>query len=343
MRRCGICGESFSEKSGHFTRHLKRAHDISLEEYVVRFVHGGAPPKCKCGLCEERPVFYRGAFREYAKGHRSFSWREAQYKRLHGAPTCRCCGSEVKFRRGEPLKFCSYRCSGKHAGFSLDQTQRAVRRTVEERYGVSNVSELPEVRAKISAALTGRERSPISDEVRENHSKASKKMWQDAAYRLKVIAGVQEAVNRPGVREARSLRMKRRWADPTYRAGMLMEMAQRPNRVSGLHRKVRDYLNLEELGFESEVVVGRYIVDEVHRKSRVILEVYGDYVHANPKLYSAEDVISLRGRSNSYTAAEKWAYDASRLKYLRALGYTVVVVWETDDWSQVVLPEGLFS
>ncbi len=99
--------------------------------------------------------------------------------------------------------------------------------------------------------------------------------------------------------------------------------------LSALHRKVRDALCLDALGFEPEQRVGPFRCDDVHHAKRIVVEVHGDYVHANPAKHKASDVIRLERAT--YTAREKWADDASRTARLEALGYRVLVVWESDD------------
>jgi len=59
-----------------------------------------------------------------------------------------------------------------------------------------------------------------------------------------------------------------------------------------------------------------------------VIEVNGDYVHANPKIYSADDIIRLRG--NSYKASYKWQKDREKIDWLLSQGYTVTVIWESD-------------
>ena len=75
--------------------------------------------------------------------------------------------------------------------------------------------------------------------------------------------------------------------------------------------------------------MGAYFADELNEKKKVIVEINGDYVHANPKLYEAKFNVRLRGQS--FLAEEKWAADAKRSENLRRMGYTVIVVWESDD------------
>jgi very-short-patch-repair endonuclease len=98
--------------------------------------------------------------------------------------------------------------------------------------------------------------------------------------------------------------------------------------LSALHRRTREALNLDALGFVPEQFVAGYRVDDLNRAAKIIVEVNGDYVHANPAKYKATDRIVME--FNRYTAAEKWAADALRTERLRAAGYRVLVAWESD-------------
>ena len=61
MITCELCNvEIYDNSGGQFTNHIKKFHDMTLEDYVIQFQLHGIPPRCACGLCEERPVFKRG-------------------------------------------------------------------------------------------------------------------------------------------------------------------------------------------------------------------------------------------------------------------------------------------
>lgn len=56
-----------------------------------------------------------------------------------------------------------------------------------------------------------------------------------------------------------------------------------------------------------------------------IIEFFGDYWHADPRLYSAESVM-IGGK----LASELWIRDERKIADLRTKGYNVLVVWEQD-------------
>ena len=59
-----------------------------------------------------------------------------------------------------------------------------------------------------------------------------------------------------------------------------------------------------------------------------IIEVNGDFWHANPKKYGATSVLSFPGEKK--LAEDIWKKDEQRLKDIASLGYSVCIIWEDD-------------
>jgi G:T-mismatch repair DNA endonuclease (very short patch repair protein) len=66
-----------------------------------------------------------------------------------------------------------------------------------------------------------------------------------------------------------------------------------------------------------------YIAD-----TNTLVEVNGDFFHANPCYYEAKDIVPLP--SGPTEAEEIWARDKRKLDYAKELGYNVVVIWERE-------------
>lgn len=304
-----------------------------LEDYVVLVEYSGQAPVCCCGLCAERPVFYRGKFKRYAAGHDTFEKRKELYTLKYGTPTCLTCKSSVGFHRGKPKKYCSFTCQGKQNGFSKPEIQSAIRKVVRERYGVDNISKLPNIQVKISQANIGRI-VVVSDETRRKHSINSKKMWADPDTKECLKAAIKQGTNTPEERERRSKFQKDRMNNPEYVEKLFGTCW---GKLSKLHQRFRIELELDKLGFVSEQIIGNRLVDELHPERKIVIEINGDYIHANPKRFKAEDIIRIPGEA--YTAQEKWKRDQCKLEYLRNKGYRVYVVWESDvleHWKELL-------
>jgi Mn-dependent DtxR family transcriptional regulator len=100
------------------------------------------------------------------------------------------------------------------------------------------------------------------------------------------------------------------------------------NRQSNISTTFLDYAGVPNDDKHREVKIGRYHVDGLVGKT--IFEFYGDFFHANPQHYEPNDKIF------GFNAKEKWKRDQERTEFLKSLGYTVVVVWESD-WRKYQL------
>ena len=88
--------------------------------------------------------------------------------------------------------------------------------------------------------------------------------------------------------------MKDRWNCENGRNDLLDKLLKGlKNRLSKLHQKIKNELQLYKIGFVSEQRVDRYLVDELNENKKIIIEINGDYIHANPKIYKLDDIIRL--------------------------------------------------
>lgn len=83
---------------------------------------------------------------------------------------------------------------------------------------------------------------------------------------------------------------------------------------------------------ESEYLVPqtKYHVDGYCKESNTIFEFYGDYWHGNPKKYNLNDVNKI----NNKTFGDLYKKTIERENELKALGYNIVSMWETD-WNKI--------
>lgn len=111
-------------------------------------------------------------------------------------------------------------------------------------------------------------------------------------------------------------------------------MACEKRTVSKLELSVKE--DLAKFGFlhSSERAlkfIGPYIPDYINFTDRVVLEIHGDYWHANPVRYVADDSVYFdENIQRKLTAAEIWEKDAQRSKFYRERGWHVCVLWEAD-------------
>lgn len=95
-------------------------------------------------------------------------------------------------------------------------------------------------------------------------------------------------------------------------------LANQKNKPSGLERKLWGILDGLGVTFEKQVEIKRSFLVDV-RIGSLIIEADGDWWHGHPRFEPLNE-----------RQAQQKARDASRDTYLRACGYTVERIWESD-------------
>ena len=173
------------------------------------------------------------------------------------------------------------------------------------RAGDNNPSKRQDVRAKISNSLKGKPCWWLKGTKRPNHSSLMK------------------------------IKMKEVWKNYSddMRAKQINHLMRigRPGRISKLHLNFKKELCKNNiLGFKSEVHIKslNISVDELNTKTNTIIEIFGDYWHANPEIYESFNTFNFN--NTIITASDIWKKDKLRISKLENLGYTVIVIWEKD-------------
>lgn len=327
MIECHLCRKQFhNNKGGQLTNHLRDQHSLSLADHFVATELSGIEPKCACGCCDERPAFVRGAFLTYAPFHNSHKVRAQLFFQKFGCPKCRACDHEVGFTRGLPKPFCSQKCALKGKSFDDPFVQQKITAIIRERYGVDNIFQRKDIVEKIKLRNKNRTYEPFSVAHKKKIGEGTKQRWSDPSYRLRTSLAIKVATNSESEKLRRSEKMSKQMQDPEFQA---LVWNSHKNRLTKLHQRIRKELNLEMLGFVSEQRVGCYWVDELCIERKIIVEINGDYSHANPKLFHSDALIRFPGQS--FLAREKWEQDKRRTNNLIRKGYQVLIIWESDD------------
>ncbi len=95
---------------------------------------------------------------------------------------------------------------------------------------------------------------------------------------------------------------------------------------------IKDFLNgLKESTFihneKRDFQISYYFPDFVDEKNKLIIEVYGDFWHANPEIYKADDLIY---KSKNIKATDIWDKNERRINTLKKYGYKILILWEKD-------------
>ncbi len=102
------------------------------------------------------------------------------------------------------------------------------------------------------------------------------------------------------------------------------------SRFSNLHKEVFEFVQAQHPGVELEFKIA---FPEGHRSydirvGKKLIEVQGDYWHANPKKYSADKLVEWS--MGTMTAQQVWDRDRFKAELAMQNGFELLVVWESD-------------
>ena len=139
------------------------------------------------------------------------------------------------------------------------------------------------------------------------------KIWKDRQDRW------QATLNAKSDEEKREINRKK-----LYKSGI----------VSSIEKLLRELLEKEtNLNLHFQLTLQRtdeptkhFIYDIIHENK--IIEFNGDFWHANPNKYKADDLVNIP--RNPTLAKEIWEYDQLKHNLAKQNGYEIFVVWESD-------------
>jgi G:T-mismatch repair DNA endonuclease (very short patch repair protein) len=176
--------------------------------------------------------------------------------------------------------------------------------------------------------------------IKIKNSQISKNLWKNKIYRDKIIKGVSKP-RISSFKNEQSIRIKQWYKDNPVQKD-IRSKAMRKNWKNGIITKnnfscnestleknfISDLRNKTGLDIIKKTIKGEkrwFFPDMLDKGAKTIIEYYGDFWHANPEKYSADQIVT---RNN--TAQQIWDKDEKRISALKELGYDVIIVWQSD-------------
>jgi len=175
---------------------------------------------------------------------------------------------------------------------------------------------------------------------KKNRSDATKKLWQNPEYRRKVIKAVSkprrdgfkkeqsERITRwyqdnPSQRKIRSRAMKKSWVDGRIEPNINSINESKMERE--LRNKIIELFPNRNVRKSTIRIDERWFYPDIRIDKNIIIEFYGDYWHANPKMFKAEDIVH-----HNLTAKQIWDNDKKRINILKNNGFNVSIIWQKE-------------
>lgn len=193
--------------------------------------------------------------------------------------------------------------------------------TVKERYGVDNVFQVGEIKSRI-----------YSDDIyllrygmtrKELRSKTAKEVWQRLSDDEKQI-----------------------WLNNSiHKESSLKNLNKRTFNQSSYEIKILNILSQSPFSFKPQFIIRKsrlnfYSYDFIIYDLNLLLEINGDYWHANPSKYKANDLIQYPG--HQLLASEVWKKDTDKKNLAISNGYNIIYIW-SDDISNINNLDDLLS
>lgn len=101
------------------------------------------------------------------------------------------------------------------------------------------------------------------------------------------------------------------------------------NFVSKLEIKIQNILNYTGIEYICNTRIDKKHVDIYIERYNLIIEINGDYWHANPEVYKPNDIIYHK-KGNPVIASDVWEKEKRKIDYLSDKGYNIQILWEKD-------------
>lgn len=215
-----------------------------------------------------------------------------------------------------------------------DITQEKTINTTQERYGVDNASQSIEIKNKKKETFLsnygvdniwkltdyyiwmneymlstyGQKRITNSDKILETRNN-----WDDDKYKewCKKISNAK-------IREWENMSEE----DKQIRITRLLNIT-----TSSIETKIGNLLLELNIPFTTQYKINNRYFDFLINDTQIIIEVNGDYWHANPEKYKENDILNL-GRGKLMSAKQIWVKDKKKNTQAINKGYKVLIIWE---------------
>lgn len=209
------------------------------------------------------------------------------------------------------------------------------RETFLKNYGVDNIFKLegfPEMVCEIMMRKYGKKRLINCESLRIARSKFTTEKYAEIDIKRKKTCMNRYGVSDPSKLPERRLQtseMFKKWWNDVSDERLEEIYGNSDNLVSNCEKDIWNILVNDNISFQSQRFVNKRSYDIYIHGTGILIEVQGDYWHANPKIYKPEDIISYPNNLK-IAAKDIWNRDFLKKENAEKYGYNVIYIWELD-------------
>lgn len=184
--------------------------------------------------------------------------------------------------------------------------------TVKKKYGVDNVFKSEEIKQKL-----------LDDSIWLQRYGMTRKEYR----RLRS----KEAWNRKTDEE------KEKWLNNALLSSKCRDNMFKNNNYTKIEKIVQEYIEDMGITFKKQFCVSwrlkeenryYYYYDLYLPEYNIIIEVNGDYWHANPSFYKKNDIVNYP--EGEVCVSTVWERDKKKIDAAKSLGYIIIVIWQEE-------------
>ena len=315
---CAICGKQFNSVRS-LCKHLK-THNISKEEYFLKYIDTNCSIKCPyCNVKNKKfHSLTTGYYLTCGDQQCQQQSREKTMLKNYGITNVfqrkdivLKIQSKVKPKLNQIIDKCRKTRYAKNNGkWHNDDYPEKVLKTLTNNYGDNPYKELGKL---ISESKQNRTKEQIELELQH---------YKDSMLK---IYGYEFPMQVPEIKEA----VKQHCLD-IYGVKSTLELIH-TGKISNLNKRIFKILSDNNIKFKKEFKINsndgnRYY--DILFDNKIILEINGDYFHANPAKYKSTDKFVFH--NTTVTAEEIWSNDAFKKQLAENNNYSMRYIWESD-------------
>lgn len=191
-------------------------------------------------------------------------------------------------------------------------------KTVKEKYGVDNVFQLEEIIEQINKTMLdtyGKKRITNIEKIKETKSKWTDEYKKEISDKIKASKENLTDEQKYNILVKREKTIREKYGnDPFYTMNKLESKISYILTLLGIKHSFSFFYGGNQFDFKLE--------------NNILLEVQGDFWHANPIFYKYDDILNHPGKKKM--AGDLWKKDLKKKTYIENKGYTVLYIWEND-------------
>lgn len=180
----------------------------------------------------------------------------------------------------------------------------------------------------------------LSTETKEKISKSNKKYYSNHRHpNLDRVGEKNPMFGKPGTMLGKKLseetkikiskKSKKLWENKEYREYILKNtLFSYKNKNTKIELKIEEILKEYLIDYEKQKYIDKFIYDFYLKKLNTLIEVNGDYWHANPNKYKKDDVLIYP--NGNFKASDIWSRDENKINFAIKNNYKIITIWEYD-------------